>query len=145
MVKSFLMNTLKKLSLQKNGTISCAKNVVENLKQNTKGEERIAVRNVEENGITDIITTKQKVYNLTIEETPEYFANGVLVHNCWVSTTGVDHYVFSHLYAYLALLGSGSGKFYGELTKADKPEFIGNNNTVGDFGRLLAEANNWDE
>ena len=24
----------------------------------------------------------EKVYNLTVAETPEYFANGILVHNC---------------------------------------------------------------
>jgi len=32
----------------------------------------------------------------------------------WGSTTGVDHYVFAHLYAYLAMLGSGSGTFFSE-------------------------------
>lgn len=27
-------------------------------------------------------TARQPVYNLTVEDTPEYIANGVLVHNC---------------------------------------------------------------
>ena len=26
--------------------------------------------------------TKRDVYNLTVDEVPEYFANGILVHNC---------------------------------------------------------------
>jgi phage terminase large subunit-like protein len=31
-----------------------------------------------------IASEKQTVYNLTVQETHEYFANGVLVHNCWL-------------------------------------------------------------
>lgn len=31
-----------------------------------------------------IASEKQAVYNLTVQETHEYFANGVLVHNCWM-------------------------------------------------------------
>jgi len=28
------------------------------------------------------------VYNLTVEGQPEYFANGILVHNCWDTHNG---------------------------------------------------------
>lgn len=46
----------------------------------------------------------------------------------WASTTGEDHFVFADLYSYLAMLGSGSGTFYGEVSEADKPSVLGSDN-----------------
>lgn len=46
----------------------------------------------------------------------------------WASTTGEDHYVFADLYSYIAMLGSGSGTFFGEATKADIPSVLGSDN-----------------
>lgn len=43
----------------------------------------------------------------------------------WASTTGEDHFVFADLYSYLAMLGSGSGTFFGEVSAADKPSILG--------------------
>lgn len=46
----------------------------------------------------------------------------------WGSTTGEDHFVFADLYSYLAMLGAGSGAFYGELKQADLPSIISRDN-----------------
>jgi hypothetical protein len=108
-LKSFLLNILKKLFILKSQEILFVNGAVKNAEPIIKEEENIVARNVEKSGITDIIGKKQKVYNLTIEDTPEYFANGVLVHNCWDSTTGVQHFALATLYWYLALLSKGSG------------------------------------
>lgn len=58
----------------------------------------------------------------------------------WASTTGEDHFVFADLYSYLAMLGAGSGTFYGELTKADMPSVLSHDN-VYDISRAFNEAN----
>lgn len=58
----------------------------------------------------------------------------------WDSTTGEDHFVFADLYSYLAMLGSGSGTFYGEVSKADMPSVLGADN-VYDVSRQFAENN----
>jgi len=58
----------------------------------------------------------------------------------WDSTTGVDHYVFADLYSYLAMLGSGSGTFYGEATKDDIPSVLGADN-VYDVSLMFKENN----
>lgn len=58
----------------------------------------------------------------------------------WDSTTGVDHYVFATLYWYMALLGGGTGQFFGQENQ--KPyQFIGNDNVVGDLHEMFAQAN----
>lgn len=58
----------------------------------------------------------------------------------WESTTGVDHFVFSTVYYYLAVMGQGSGQFFG--IEGVKPyEFIGRDNTVGDISEMFANAN----
>lgn len=58
----------------------------------------------------------------------------------WESTTGVDHYVFADLYSYLAMLGQGSGTFYGEVTQADMPSVIDADN-VYDITRTFLDNN----
>lgn len=58
----------------------------------------------------------------------------------WESTTGVDHYVFATLYGYLARMGAGVGVFFGEVTEADRPSVLGNDN-VWDISRAFAENN----
>lgn len=60
----------------------------------------------------------------------------------WDSTTGVDHYVFATLYYYIAMLGTGAGEFF-SLANGEKPEFIGNDNVVGDIGDIIEQANQW--
>lgn len=58
----------------------------------------------------------------------------------WESTTGEDHYVFADLYSYLAMLGSGSGAFYGEGDE-QKESVLGADN-VYDVTKMFNEANN---
>ena len=58
----------------------------------------------------------------------------------WGSTTGEDHYVFSTLYAYLAMEGNGAGVFYGEALESDKPSVI-NADNVYDVSVLFSENN----
>ena len=57
----------------------------------------------------------------------------------WGSTTGVDHYVFACLYAYLAALGAGSGTFFNEMD--EKKSILGADN-VWDVSVAFAENNN---
>lgn len=56
----------------------------------------------------------------------------------WASTTGVDHYVFSHLYAYIAMQGGGSGAFFAEYEP--KKTILGADN-VWDVSRAFSENN----
>lgn len=58
----------------------------------------------------------------------------------WDSTTGEDHFVFADLYSYLAMLGAGSGVFYGEVIQSDLPSVLGADN-VYDVTRAFTEAN----
>lgn len=58
----------------------------------------------------------------------------------WESTTGEDHFVFADLYSYLAMLGSGSGTFFGEITRADLPHVIDADNNY-DVSRMFTENN----
>lgn len=58
----------------------------------------------------------------------------------WESTTGEDHFVFADLYAYLATLSRGSGVFYGEVTKEDRPSVLGADN-VYDISRAFMDNN----
>lgn len=58
----------------------------------------------------------------------------------WESTTGVDHYVFACLYAYMAMMGSGSGVFYREPLESDRPSVLGADN-VWDISRAFSENN----
>jgi hypothetical protein len=44
--------------------------------------------------LTKSLGKPEKVYNLTVEGCPEYFANGILVHNCDVARFGDDETVF---------------------------------------------------
>jgi len=144
-LKSFLKNTGKITSLTKNPYPLFVRSVEKSAPLDTKEEENIVAKSVETNGITDNTTQKERVYNLTVEDTPEYFANGVLVHNCWDSTTGEDHYVFASLYYYLATLGGfGVGSYMPEaLRGTDSKMLIGKDNIMGDLGAILAENNGW--
>lgn len=56
----------------------------------------------------------------------------------WVSTTGVDHFVFACLYAYLAMQGNGAGVFWSEIV--EKAPVIDAENNY-DVSRAFAEAN----
>jgi len=58
----------------------------------------------------------------------------------WESTTGEDHYVFADLYSYLAMLGTGSGTFFGEVTQADLPSVLGAD-SIYDVTNMWAENN----
>jgi len=58
----------------------------------------------------------------------------------WASTTGEDHFVFADLYSYIAMLGAGSGVFYGELKQSDIPSVLGTDN-VYDITRAFMMNN----
>jgi len=57
----------------------------------------------------------------------------------WESTTGEDHYVFSTLYSYLAVLSQGAGVFFNE-DPGDKPSVISVDN-VYDVSVMWNENN----
>jgi hypothetical protein len=58
----------------------------------------------------------------------------------WESTTGEDHLVFADLYSYLAMLGAGSGIFFGEVPLEEKPSVLGIDNNY-DVTRMFTENN----
>lgn len=58
----------------------------------------------------------------------------------WASTTGEDHFVFADLYSYIAMLGTGSGVFYGELRQSDIPSILGADN-VYDITKAFMDNN----
>jgi hypothetical protein len=58
----------------------------------------------------------------------------------WESTTGVDHYVLSTLYYYLAVMGGGSGVFYSDSIEEKKPSVI-NSDSVYDVSNMWSENN----
>lgn len=58
----------------------------------------------------------------------------------WESTTGVDHFVFANLYAYLALEGAGAGVFFNEEDRNKKPSILDADN-VWDVSKAFSENN----
>lgn len=58
----------------------------------------------------------------------------------WASTTGEDHFVFADLYSYLAMLGAGTGVFYGESSSSDRKSVLGADN-VWDISQAFANNN----
>lgn len=58
----------------------------------------------------------------------------------WDSTTGEDHYVFSTLYSYLAVLSQGAGVFFNDNPGSDKPPVISADN-VYDVTSQFVENN----
>lgn len=51
----------------------------------------------------DLELKKHPVYNLSVSETPEYYANGILVHNC---LDGARYGIFTHMKAAIAFFGT---------------------------------------
>ena len=58
----------------------------------------------------------------------------------WASTTGVDHYVFSSLYSYLAMQGNGAGVFFNELEEKQPVISVDN---IYDVSRAFVENNQY--
>lgn len=56
----------------------------------------------------------------------------------WASTNDVDHYVLADLYSYIAMLGSGSGVFFGDV-ETEKPSILGADNIY--INEAFQEAN----
>jgi len=70
------------------------------------------------------IKEKQTVYNLHIEDEHEYFANGILVSNC-----------FATLYYRLAVASQGNGVFIPETSKLY--QIISDDNKVGEWSKYF--------
>lgn len=61
----------------------------------------------------------------------------------WESTTSENHFVFADLYSYLAMLGQGSGEFFGQPTY-ELPTFIGVDNKMRkSLGDMIEEMNDY--
>ena len=60
--------------------------VAKNIKQTDSQNKKLAAENVVFAVCCYIETKKADVYNLTVDEVHEYFANGILVHNCYDAT-----------------------------------------------------------
>jgi len=108
-LKSFLLNILRKIFTLKAQSTSFANGAGKNARPITKEVGSSVVNNAVKNGtqgITGIQFRKERVYNLTIQDIPEYFANGVLVHNCWQGKTPEDHLLFGLCFFELARFGA---------------------------------------
>ena len=87
--KNGIANTVKKFSNQEYGLRKYVKFAVEIIKllfhliQNfvILIADKLTLKDVKVLSVTRL-DTKQSVFNLTVEDTHEYFANGLLVHNC---------------------------------------------------------------
>lgn len=62
----------------------------------------------------------------------------------WASTTGEDHFVMSTLYAYLAMLGQGSGEFFAPPTN-ELPTFIDSGGKIRQSLGSMMEQAGYDE
>ena len=58
------------------------RNAAINIKQGIKEYQDFAIITVKLNRIEEIEPQENNVYDFMVEDTHEYFANGVLVHNC---------------------------------------------------------------
>jgi intein/homing endonuclease len=77
-----ILKTVKNLGLIKSLKTLIAKFVVKNLNHDIKELSNIATTTVKLKHFEIEESWNEEVYDLTIEDAHEYFANGVLVHNC---------------------------------------------------------------
>jgi hypothetical protein len=81
-VKNGIVNMAKNVGLienTKNVNVKCAE---KNLKQDTEVLQNIAIKTAKLKHLDKGESYKAQVYDLMVEDCHEYFANGVLVHNC---------------------------------------------------------------
>ena len=81
-VKNGIRNKQKKGSLVENIMYMFANNAEKNMKQGTQELQNIAIKTVRLKQIEKSENYEALVYDLMIEDCHEYFANGILVHNC---------------------------------------------------------------
>lgn len=74
--------TAKRVGLKENQKNSSANGVALSTKQSTRGSLFTATKTVELKRLDVKESSRQIVYDLTVEQSHEYFANGILVHNC---------------------------------------------------------------
>lgn len=82
MVGSGTQNTEKEVGIIGNIKLLFAKFVGKNIKQDMQGFRNIAITTAKLKRLDVGESSKKRVYDLTVEDNHEYFANGVLVHNC---------------------------------------------------------------
>ena len=65
----------------------------ENVLSVEKGSQQVTTKNIAQKvvSVCEEGSTYRKVYNLEVEDTPEYFANNILVHNCAIAWEMRDH------------------------------------------------------
>jgi PBSX family phage terminase large subunit len=81
-VKNGIRNKQKKGGLVENIMYMFANNAEKNMKQGTQELQNIAIKTVRLKQIEKSENYEALVYDLMIEDCHEYFANGILVHNC---------------------------------------------------------------
>lgn len=80
-VKSGIVNMVKKVLGEESLRLAFVSNAESLIKQNNPRNQSSATQTVKR-GIDAESKGKQTVYNITVEDCPEYFANNILVHNC---------------------------------------------------------------
>ena len=81
-VKSGIQSTESKLGLTENLKPIFANNAERNIKQDTEACQSFVIITAKLKHLEIEESSNQMVYDLMVDETHEYFANGVLVHNC---------------------------------------------------------------
>ena len=82
MVKSGIQNMVKKFMLKEYLINMYAKYVKKNIKQGIQEEQSIVIKTAKLKHLELGESYQANVYDLMIEDEHEYFANGILVHNC---------------------------------------------------------------
>ena len=88
-VKSGIANMVKKYGLTKNIGVLIVRFVEKNIKQGIQEYQNTAIKTAKLKHLEIGESKKEKVYDLMIEDCHEYFANGILVHNC---VDGIRYY-----------------------------------------------------
>jgi hypothetical protein len=88
-----IVNTANFLGLTNLFSLISAKNVATNLNQGQSSVQVTAITTARLKHIERSASWKERVYDITVDGEHEYFANGILVHNCLDS---VRYAIFSH-------------------------------------------------
>jgi phage terminase large subunit len=82
LVGSGIKNTVKNAGLIENTKRAIVLNAEKNIKQDTEVSQNIATITAKLNTIEESDYWLEEVFDITVEDDHEYFANGILVHNC---------------------------------------------------------------
>jgi phage terminase large subunit len=92
-VESGIVNMVKFVGLIKSIEPSIVNIVIKNIKQEVVEYQSSAIKTAKLKHVQKGLESKRQVYDIMVEDCHEYFANGVLVHNC----IDASRYILSHV------------------------------------------------